>query len=498
MAAYQPGPSQLLTSIIKDTSSSTSSLGDEQFMKNFNYTSSNDFINNTSSQTVTSTTNSNSSMINQNYNNQIQPPPHEIGSGENVSIVNMRDNILDFQNSQMLNNSYSSQNSNFSTCLNNNNNINNNNNNYEINLHQNHYNNNQSFNQDLNNLNDIIFLSPSQPPPYQQHQQHQQHYDPPNNLLSPSSSSRSNMISESNYFDSIMSRLNLNQFNQHIVKHHPRPSAVTSFNARLTNNGGGYAVWNRRQDNLRNLLCNAFDASNSSSVNSNLKDASFSFNQPLLAATSIADMKNFNNNNNNNICSNRQFSSSSTLNSSNNLNGNLNRSNHEHLLLANTSQPHFNNTNNNSYNNNNNLIRQNNSSLSKKNNVKNNAVGHSQILLSSSLPNFTNHKHNSDISANYYNNNLQSDFLTNAIKKAAANTSTTTIVPSQIESGSSSLSNSPQSWINCPKSSLANDFLHDNNKTNSNSASNANNHLIHSSKKNVLLKKNGYSHKLQS
>jgi hypothetical protein len=53
--------------------------------------------------------------------------------------------------------------------------------------------------------------------------------------------------------------LHLNYSNQMLVKHHPRPSAVTSFNARLTNQGGGYTLWNRRQDNLRFALSNAFN-----------------------------------------------------------------------------------------------------------------------------------------------------------------------------------------------------------------------------------------------
>ncbi len=43
-----------------------------------------------------------------------------------------------------------------------------------------------------------------------------------------------------------------------LVNHHPRPSAVSSFNARLTDNGGGYTMWDRRQDNLRLLLSRAF------------------------------------------------------------------------------------------------------------------------------------------------------------------------------------------------------------------------------------------------
>jgi len=56
-------------------------------------------------------------------------------------------------------------------------------------------------------------------------------------------------------------KLNLNHSSSMLVKHHPRPSAVTSFNARLTDNGGGYTLWNRRQDNLRCVLTNAFNSS---------------------------------------------------------------------------------------------------------------------------------------------------------------------------------------------------------------------------------------------
>ena len=53
-------------------------------------------------------------------------------------------------------------------------------------------------------------------------------------------------------------KLNLNFSNSMLAKHHPRPSAVTSFNARLTDSGGGYTLWNRKQDNLRLILSNAF------------------------------------------------------------------------------------------------------------------------------------------------------------------------------------------------------------------------------------------------
>ena len=53
--------------------------------------------------------------------------------------------------------------------------------------------------------------------------------------------------------------LNLNFSSSMLSKHHPRPSAVTSFNARLTDNGGGHTLWNRKQDNLRLILSNAFN-----------------------------------------------------------------------------------------------------------------------------------------------------------------------------------------------------------------------------------------------
>lgn len=55
-------------------------------------------------------------------------------------------------------------------------------------------------------------------------------------------------------------KLNLNYLNTMLIKHQPRPSAVTSYNARLTNQGGGFTVWNRRQDNLRYLLTSAFNS----------------------------------------------------------------------------------------------------------------------------------------------------------------------------------------------------------------------------------------------
>lgn len=59
-------------------------------------------------------------------------------------------------------------------------------------------------------------------------------------------------------YNEISQQLNLNYLNKMLVKHHPRPSAITSFNGRITDNGGGYTLWDRKQDNLRLLLSNAF------------------------------------------------------------------------------------------------------------------------------------------------------------------------------------------------------------------------------------------------
>jgi hypothetical protein len=61
-----------------------------------------------------------------------------------------------------------------------------------------------------------------------------------------------------NNLNQFIAKLNLNYANVQLVKHHPRPSAVTTFNARLTDYGGGYALWNRRQDNLRHVLSQCF------------------------------------------------------------------------------------------------------------------------------------------------------------------------------------------------------------------------------------------------
>lgn len=87
---------------------------------------------------------------------------------------------------------------------------------------------------------------------------------PTNNQNNLTTSSLSNGNSSNNLnrplnFDDVSKHLNLNYMNRMLVKHHPRPSAVTSFNARLTENGGGYTLWDRRQDNLRLLLTNTFN-----------------------------------------------------------------------------------------------------------------------------------------------------------------------------------------------------------------------------------------------
>lgn len=78
---------------------------------------------------------------------------------------------------------------------------------------------------------------------------------------SPSMTHRHRLSKSPDEFNSSASKLNLNHSSSMLVKHHPRPSAVTSFNARLTDNGGGYTLWNRRQDNLRCVLTNAFNSS---------------------------------------------------------------------------------------------------------------------------------------------------------------------------------------------------------------------------------------------
>ena len=61
-----------------------------------------------------------------------------------------------------------------------------------------------------------------------------------------------------NNLNQIVAKLNLNYMNIQLIKYHPRPSAVTTFNARLTDNGGGYALWNRRQDHIRHVLSQGF------------------------------------------------------------------------------------------------------------------------------------------------------------------------------------------------------------------------------------------------
>jgi hypothetical protein len=53
---------------------------------------------------------------------------------------------------------------------------------------------------------------------------------------------------------------NLNYLSTMLLKHHPRPSAVTSFNARLASHGGGYTLWNRKQDHMRHELLSSFQS----------------------------------------------------------------------------------------------------------------------------------------------------------------------------------------------------------------------------------------------
>ncbi len=72
---------------------------------------------------------------------------------------------------------------------------------------------------------------------------------------------RDRLSKSTDEFNLSANKLNLNHSSSMLVKHHPRPSAVTSFNARLTDNGGGYTLWNRRQDNLRCVLTSAFNSS---------------------------------------------------------------------------------------------------------------------------------------------------------------------------------------------------------------------------------------------
>ena len=137
------------------------------------------------------------------------------------------------------------------------NNINNNNN-----CHNNYSSNNKYMN-DSNQYQSNGYYNQQQ---YQQQHQHQNQH-----------------IEEQNNFINEIPKLNLNYSNQMLVKHHPRPSAVTSFNARLTNQGGGYTLWNRKQDNLRFVLYNAF-ANPSQASTAPAPDCSSSdyFNQNLI------------------------------------------------------------------------------------------------------------------------------------------------------------------------------------------------------------------------
>ena len=119
--------------------------------------------------------------------------------------------------------------------------------------------------------------------------------------------------------------INLNFSNAMLAKHHPRPSAVTSFNARLTDNGGGYTLWNRKQDNLRLILSNAFSQTNgflpknrcftNNNSNNNFNDSIPSVvNELNNNHVNIAEEINLSNSSNNN---NNQF-----VNQLNELNGN--------------------------------------------------------------------------------------------------------------------------------------------------------------------------------
>jgi hypothetical protein len=124
-----------------------------------------------------------------------------------------------------------------------------------------------SFN-NLNNSQNSLALDHNHP---HYHQQQNLMFKPINTGVSASStatnqhqfsSSQATNISSANNkplnYEEMSQHLNLNYLNKMLVKHHPRPSAVSSFNARLTDNGGGYTMWDRRQDNLRLLLSNAF------------------------------------------------------------------------------------------------------------------------------------------------------------------------------------------------------------------------------------------------
>jgi hypothetical protein len=90
-----------------------------------------------------------------------------------------------------------------------------------------------------------------------------------------------------NNLNQIIAKLNLNYASVQVVKHHPRPSAVTTFNARLTDHGGGYALWNRRQDNLRHVMSQCimqndkFLRKNPGFIHANSSETAASSSQPI-------------------------------------------------------------------------------------------------------------------------------------------------------------------------------------------------------------------------
>lgn len=309
-------------------------------------------------------------------------------------------------------------------------------NNAHLSIHQNQHN---TTYEALNNSNDLVYLS--SPPPSNSINPNKFHQQKQTLLTTSPPPTTPNSMTESYYFDSILSKLNLTN---NIVKHHPRPSAVTSFNARLTNNGGGYTLWNRRQDNLRHLLCNAFESAASPHCS---KNRNYGFNQAPLP---------------NNIANATWVSPTSSL--------NLNRANSNYTEYAATSS-HNNKTFNNEITNNfrpknmnsdsdknqyslSSLINKKNSfntSNTNHNNHNNHEVSglkNREIQISN-----TNHQHHyQHQNNNHFTNstNIQNDFLTNAIKKAAAsNLNSNTIVPSaNLQSiSSSSFSNSSHSWV---------------------------------------------------
>jgi hypothetical protein len=354
-----------------------------------------------------------------------------------------------------------------------------------------HYTNNNNL---CETSNDIVYLSSSPPSSlsrssFQQNQNLLTSPSSPPPQSSSSSSSSTTLSSDTYYFDSILSKIN--QTNN-IVKHHPRPSAVTSFNARLTNNGGGYTLWNRRQDNLRNLLCNAFETATSqySSSSSSKSNNGFSFNQPPLinnnsvnkpsnTTTSTAaavtaswvspPTSSLNSNRANTSVQNEYVSNSSHNNKSINFNGNksfdndfrsknvnLDGEKNHYSLSALINKKNSFNIGNNNNNNNPTLLPNNNLTP-----LKNRETHQPLLSSSSSMPNFSNqhhfqhqHHHHQYVNNNINSNsNIKSDFLTSAIKKAAASNTPTpnnavTGSMSHLQSvSSSSFSNSSHSWV---------------------------------------------------